>query len=90
MDRLVARLNTLGLGRGDRVAVVLPNGPQMALAFLSVACCATCAPLNPAYREPEYDFYLSDLGAKALIMPAGLESPARAVARAALHSRCWS
>ena len=27
------RLNQLGIGRGDRVAVVLPNGPEMALPF---------------------------------------------------------
>jgi len=82
VDRVVGRLNALGLGRGDRVAIVLPNGPQMALAFFCVACGATCAPLNPAYREPEFDFYLSDLGAKAIIMPAGAGSPARAVAAA--------
>ena len=82
VERIVASLNALGLGRGDRVAVVLPNGPEMALAFLGVAAGATCAPLNPAYREPEFDFYLSDLGARALILAAGAESPARAVARA--------
>ena len=70
------RLNQLGVGRGDRVAVVLPNGPEMAVAFLGVAASATCAPLNPAYREDEYDFYLSDLDAKAVIVSGGLDSPA--------------
>ena len=44
------RLNAIGIGRGDRVAIVLPNGPEMATAFLAVACGATTAPLNPAYR----------------------------------------
>ena len=43
-------LNGLGIGRGDRVALVLPNGPEMATAFLGVACGATTAPLNPAYQ----------------------------------------
>ena len=74
-------LNAAGLGRGDRVAIVLPNGPEMACAFLSVAAAASTAPLNPAYREDEFDFYLSDLRAKALIVEAGSDSPALAVAR---------
>ena len=74
-------LNAAGVGRGDRVAIVLPNGPEMASAFLSVAASASTAPLNPAYREDEFDFYLSDLRAKALIVEAGSETPALAVAR---------
>jgi oxalate---CoA ligase len=52
----------------------------MAAAFVAVACAATAAPLNAAYREDEFDFYLDDLQAKALIIQAGPESPARAVA----------
>ena len=54
-------LNGLGIGRGDRVAIVLPNGPEMAGAFIAVAGGAATAPLNPAYREEEFDFYLGDL-----------------------------
>ena len=57
----MATLNALGIGRGDRVAIVLPNGPEMATAFVAVACGATTAPLNPAYRAEEFDFYLTDL-----------------------------
>ena len=78
--RTVADLNAVGIGRGDRVAMVLPNGPEMAAAFLAVACGATTAPLNPAYRGDEFDFYLSDLNAKALMIQQGMDSPARAVA----------
>src|SRR5215212_5605918 len=73
----VLRLNDLGVGRNDRVAIVLPNGPEMASAFLAVAAGATAAPLNPAYRQTEFDFYLGDLEAKAVIVQAGDESPAR-------------
>jgi acyl-CoA synthetase (AMP-forming)/AMP-acid ligase II len=80
-DRTVARLNGLGIGRGDRVAIVLPNGPEMATAFVAAACGATTAPLNPAYREEEFDFYLADLRAKALIVAEGENGPAVAVAR---------
>ncbi|MBW8268919.1 acyl--CoA ligase [Caldovatus aquaticus] len=80
-ERTVAALNRLGVGRGDRVAIVLPNGPEMAAAFVAIACGATTAPLNPAYRDEEFEFYLSDLGARALVIAQGMESPARAVAK---------
>ncbi len=78
--RVVAELNAMGIGRHDRVAMVLPNGPEMAGAFAAVACGATTAPLNPAYRTDEFEFYLSDLGARALLIQQGMDSPARAVA----------
>jgi acyl-CoA synthetase (AMP-forming)/AMP-acid ligase II len=76
IERTCATLNDLGIGLGDRVAIVLPNGPEMATAFLSVASAATSAPLNPAYKQDEFEFYLEDLKAKALIVEAGSESPA--------------
>ena len=76
IDRSVGSLNDLGIGRGDRVAIVLPNGPEMAAAFLCVASAATSVPLNPAYKQDEFEFYLEDLKAKALIVEAGSESPA--------------
>src|SRR5690242_518039 len=78
--RTVRDLNAMGIGRNDRVAIVLPNGPEMAAAFVAIACGATTAPLNPAYRDEEFDFYLSDLNAKALVILDGMESPALAVA----------
>ena len=78
----VTALNGMGLGREDRVALVLPNGPEMAVAFVTFACGTTTAPLNPAYRAEEFDFYLSDLKARALVLLEGMESPARAVAAA--------
>jgi acyl-CoA synthetase (AMP-forming)/AMP-acid ligase II len=80
--KTVADLNRRGIGLGDRVAIVLPNGPEMATAFIAIACGATTAPLNPAYRAEEFEFYLSDLNAKALVILQGMESPARAVAAA--------
>jgi hypothetical protein len=69
-------LAAAGIGRGDRVAIVLPNGPEMAAAFVTIAQSATTAPLNPAYRADEFDFYLSDLGAKAIVVPADYDGPA--------------
>ena len=76
----VEKLNALGVGREDRVAIVLPNGPEMAAAFVCIASGATTAPLNPGYRAEEFEFYLSDLKAKALVLDAGSTSAARAVA----------
>jgi acyl-CoA synthetase (AMP-forming)/AMP-acid ligase II len=78
--RTVGALNARGIGRGDRVAIVLPNGPEMATVFVAVACAATTAPLNPAYREDEFAFYIEDLKAKALLVAQGVETPARAAA----------
>ena len=76
----VKKLNLYGLGRNDRIAIVLKNGPEMAVSFLAVACGTTSAPLNPAYRADEFEFYLSDLNAKALIVEAGTNTPAIGVA----------
>jgi acyl-CoA synthetase (AMP-forming)/AMP-acid ligase II/thioesterase domain-containing protein/acyl carrier protein len=75
-------LRGCGIGPGDRVAIVLPNGPEMAVCFLAVAGIATAAPLNPAFRRSEFDFYLSDLRAKALIVAGGIDSPSREAAQA--------
>ncbi len=76
----VAGLNAIGIGRGDRVAIVLPNGPEMAASFIAIAAGATTCPLNPAYRADEFEFYLNDLNARALVVLAGGETPARGVA----------
>ncbi|HEY4254107.1 MAG TPA: AMP-binding protein [Roseomonas sp.] len=82
MLRTQAGLNARGIGRGDRVAMVLPNGPGAAAAFLAVAASAAAAPLNPGYRREEYDFHLRDLAPAALLTIAGIAAPARAAAAA--------
>ena len=82
VGRTVDALNARGIGRNDRVAIVLPNGPEMATSFVAISACATTAPLNPAYKREEFDFYLADLGAKALVVEKGSESPAVAAAGA--------
>ena len=80
VDQTVADLNAHGIGRGDRLAMVLPNGPEAASAFIACAGACATAPLNPGYRADEFEFYLGDLKAKALLLAAGVETPARAVA----------
>ncbi|MDP5366309.1 MAG: AMP-binding protein, partial [Paracoccaceae bacterium] len=74
-------LRGAGVGAQDRVAIVLPNGPEMAAAFVTVAQSATTCPLNPAYKEDEFAFYLEDLKARAIILEAGYDGPARAAAK---------
>jgi acyl-CoA synthetase (AMP-forming)/AMP-acid ligase II len=76
VEDTVRSLNNLGAGRNDRVAIVLPNGPEMAAAFLGVAAGATAAPLNPAYRQSEFDFYPGDCKARTLVVQAGDGLPA--------------
>lgn len=77
---VAASLNAMGIDASDRVAIVLPNSPEMAAAFVTVAQVATTAPLNPAYREDEYAFYLEDLKAKALLIADHYDGPAFAAA----------
>lgn len=80
VSRTSSAMHELGIGRGDRVAMVLPNGPEMAIAFLAIAASATAAPLNPAYQAAEFDFYLEDLKPRVLIIEAGSNSPACQIA----------
>jgi len=86
--RLLGQLHTvhrelyrLGVSRNNRVALVAPDGPEIVVAFLTVAASATCAPLNPAYHASEYEFYLSDPRVSALLIQSDLDSPARRVAQ---------
>jgi acyl-CoA synthetase (AMP-forming)/AMP-acid ligase II len=70
-------LAQLGVGRLDRVALVLPNSAESIILFLAAATAGTAAPLNAAYKEDEFRFYLQDTGAKVLIVPPGQGEAAR-------------
>ena len=74
-------LGLANIGGSDRVAVVLPPDAEAAVATLAIAAHAACAPLNPAYSEREFEFYLSSLRAKALLVLHGTSSPAIAAAK---------
>ena len=60
-------LYNFGIRRNSRVAIVMPNGPELAVLFLSVSQAGIAAPLNPNYRLKELKFYLSDLKADAIV-----------------------
>ncbi|HTD85944.1 MAG TPA: AMP-binding protein, partial [Candidatus Binatia bacterium] len=80
VEALAAQLNQFGLGRGDRIAMVLPNGLEVIASFLAASTVGTAAPLNPAYTEDEFRFYLEDTSARALILPSNGADEARAAA----------
>ncbi len=75
-------LASLGIGRGDRVATVLPNGLPTVVSFLAASIAGTAAPLNPGYREDEFNFYLEDTAAKVLLCPPDSAEAARKAAAA--------
>jgi len=73
------QLAAAGIGRGDRVGIALPNGLPVIVSFLAASIAGTAAPLNPAYKEDEFRFYLEDTAAKVLILPPdGLDAARRA------------
>ncbi len=78
--RTADTLAEFGIKRGDRVAIVLPNGAEVITAFIGTATAATAAPLNPNYTENEYRFYLDDTDAQAVIVPPGGAEAARRAA----------
>ena len=53
-DETRARLHACGFGRGDRVALVIPERLEMAAAYLAVCDAATVVPLNPDSTEREF------------------------------------
>ena len=74
-------LRAQGIARTDRVALVVENGAEAASAFLAVASAAVSAPLNPNYRAREFELYLDDMHAKAVLVESTLDTAVRDVAR---------
>ena len=81
VEALAETLAGAGIGRGDRVGIALPNGLPMIASFLAASLAGTAAPLNPAYKEDDFRFYLDDTAAKVLILPADGAEEARRAAR---------
>ncbi len=81
VHQLARALAGLGAGHGDRVAIVLPNGPEFVALILAVAAAGgVAAPLNPGYTEAEYAFYLGDLKPSLLLVQAGQGADVRRAA----------
>ncbi|MHA6758977.1 AMP-binding protein [Streptacidiphilus sp. PAMC 29251] len=72
VDRFAGGLVGLGVGRGDRVALVLPNCPQYVVAFYAVLRLgAIVVPTNPLYTESELTHQLQDSGSTVVIVYDG-------------------
>ena len=78
VSRVAEMLATAGIGRSDRVAIALPNGAEAVVAFLGASLAAVAAPMNPALAEDEFRYFLSDVSAKAIVVPPGGAPRARA------------
>jgi acyl-CoA synthetase (AMP-forming)/AMP-acid ligase II/acyl carrier protein len=74
------RLRSLGVSPSDRVAVLLPNGPDAALAMIAIATCAVCVPLNPGFTADELRRYFGELRVSALLTCTDLDTSRRGVA----------
>jgi acyl-CoA synthetase (AMP-forming)/AMP-acid ligase II len=72
-------LAAAGVKRGDRIGTALPNGLPNIVTFLAASMVGTAAPLNPAYKEDDFKFYLDDTNARFLLLPPdGAEDARRA------------
>ncbi len=81
LEQASARLTKLGVLKGDRVAVALPAGPELAVCMLAITQVAVCAPLNPDYTANEFARYLDRLRPSTLIIQAGTARAALMPAR---------
>ena len=77
---VVKTLNAMGFGRNDRIAVVMPGGPETAVLGIAIMAGFTYTPLNPHYREPEFQVIFPRLKVKAVILRKNHQTAARAVA----------
>ncbi len=74
------RLNDRGIGRGDRVALVIPERPEMAAAYLAVCDAATVVPLNPESTEREFAANFVRTKVDAVIVSVAADTAARRAA----------
>jgi long-chain acyl-CoA synthetase len=67
-SRVAGGLVSLGLGKGDRIALMLPNIPEFVFSFFGIQKIgAIVVPFNTMYKGREISFILQDSGAKAII-----------------------
>jgi long-chain acyl-CoA synthetase len=79
---LAAGLRGLGVSKGDRVALFMPNCPEYVVAWYACARIGAVATLvNPALREDEVAYQLADSGARVAISGAAQTEVATAAAR---------
>lgn len=90
-------LASIGIAPGSAVSIALPNNLEFIVSFLATASQrAIAAPLNPSYKQAEFEFYIDDIKSALVIVPKGAvaaEAPAVKAARkfnAAVAEAEWS
>ena len=73
-EKISRQLAATNIINSDRAAIVLPNGPLMASSFLTISSYMSAAPLNPLYKQEEFEFYLDDLKPKFLLVEPNSKS----------------
>ena len=69
VNRFAAALHALGVRKGDRVALMLPNLPQFVIAFYgAMRVGAIVVNTNPTYTARELEHQFSDAGAETVIL----------------------
>ncbi|KIX04662.1 uncharacterized protein Z518_05532 [Rhinocladiella mackenziei CBS 650.93] len=78
------KLAHLGIRHADAVSIALPNSYEFIVSFLATSFQrAIAAPLNPSYKQNEFEFYIEDLSSAVSILPKGSWSKEGAAVRAA-------
>ena len=68
-NALAAALVAIGIGKGDRVALIMPNSPQMVISeFGTWKAGAIAVPMNPLYTINEFEHALNECGAETAIV----------------------
>ncbi|OJJ44750.1 hypothetical protein ASPZODRAFT_71435 [Penicilliopsis zonata CBS 506.65] len=66
------KLARLGIKHGDAVSIALPNSYEFIVSFLAASWQrGIAAPLNPAYKQDEFEFYIDDLKSAVALVPKG-------------------
>lgn len=81
ITQVVRALNSRGFHHNDRIAVIMPAGPETAVAVISVMAGFTSVPLNPHARSREFDRYFSQMKIRAVIVRKGDDTAAAGAAQ---------
>src|SRR5688572_23679661 len=79
---LAETLAAAGIKKGDRIGMAMPNGLACVVSFLASSMAGTSAPLNPGYKDEEFQFFLDDTNARVILLPPDGLPDARSAAQA--------
>ncbi len=79
-ERVIDMLAAQGIGRGDRVLIQLPNGPEALVMMQGVAAGAVAVMMDPRAGAVEMDYFLGFIRPAAIVLQQGVETSGRALA----------